>query len=91
MPRRVENARILLLDGDVQNERTKTDAEIRISDPSQMISFINKKTSDLNDKIQCVIDSGANVVFSRGGIDNLALNHFAENKAADVLEFAGEF
>jgi len=84
MPRRVENARILLLDGDVQNERTKTDAEIRISDPSQMISFIKKKTSDLNDKIQCVIDSGANVVFSRGGIDNLALNHFAENKILTV-------
>ena len=84
MPRMIENAKILLLDSDVQDERTKTDAEIRISDPSQMTSFIKKKTSNLLQKIQCVIESGANVVFSRGGIDNLALNHFAKNKMLTV-------
>jgi chaperonin GroEL (HSP60 family) len=84
MPRMIENAKILLLDSDVQDERTKTDAEIRISDPSQLTSFIKKKTSNLHHKIQCVIESGANVVFSRGGIDNLALNHFAENKMLTV-------
>ncbi|CAN5631002.1 thermosome subunit beta [soil metagenome] len=84
MPRMIENAKILLLDSDIQDERTKTDAEIRISDPSQMTSFIKKKTSNLLQKIQCVIESGANVVFSRGGIDNLALNHFAKNKMLTV-------
>ena len=84
MPRMIENAKILLLDSDVQDERTKTDAEIRISDPSQMTSFIKKKTSNLHQKIQCVIESGANVVFSRGGIDSLALNHFAKNKMLTV-------
>ncbi|MFZ0253496.1 MAG: TCP-1/cpn60 chaperonin family protein, partial [Nitrososphaeraceae archaeon] len=71
MPRIIENAKILLLDGDIQDERTKTDAEIRISDPSQMTSFIKKKNSNLLQKIQYVIESGANVVFSRGGIDSL--------------------
>ncbi|MDW0275817.1 MAG: TCP-1/cpn60 chaperonin family protein, partial [Nitrososphaeraceae archaeon] len=35
-------------------------------------------------KIQYVIESGANVVFSRGGIDSLALNHFAKNKIITV-------
>ena len=84
MPRIIENAKILLLDSDIQDERTKTDAEIRISDPSQMTSFIKKKTSNLLQKIQYVIESGANVVFSRGGIDNLALNHFAKNKMLTV-------
>lgn len=84
MPRIIENAKILLLDSDVQDERTKTDAEIRISDPSQMTSFIKKKNSNLLQKIQYVIESGANVVFSRGGIDSLALNHFAKNKMLTV-------
>ena len=84
MPRIIENAKILLLDSDIQDERTKTDAEIRISDPSQMTSFIKKKTSNLLQKIQYVIESGANVVFSRGGIDSLALNHFAKNKMLTV-------
>jgi len=84
MPRIIENAKILLLDSDIQDERTKTDAEIRISNPSQMTSFIKKKNSNLLQKIQYVIESGANVVFSRGGIDSLALNHFAKNKMLTV-------
>src|SRR6187200_972590 len=84
MPRIIENAKILLLDSDIQDDRTKTEAEIRISDPSQMTAFIKKKNSNLLQKIQYVIESGANVIFSRGGIDSLALNHFAKNKMLTV-------
>lgn len=84
MPRIIENARILLLDNDIQDERTKTDAEIRISDPTEVTHFLDNKTRNLVQKIQCVIKSGANVIFSRGGIDPLALNHFAKNRILTV-------
>jgi archaeal chaperonin len=79
MPRIMENAKILLVESDIQDERTKTDAEIRISAPSEVTLFLNNKTRYLLQKIECVIQSGANVIFSRGGIDPLALNHFAKN------------
>jgi archaeal chaperonin len=84
MPKLIENARILLLDNDIQEERTKTDAEIRISDPREIKQFLSSKTSNLLQKIQYVIESGANVVFSRGGIDPLALNHFSKNRILTV-------
>jgi len=84
MPRIIENARILLLDNDIQEERTKTDAEIRISDPTEVTHFLDNKTRNLVQKIQFVIKSGANVIFSRGGIDPLALNHFAKNRILTV-------
>lgn len=84
MPRIIENAQILLLDNDIQDERTKTDAEIRISDPTEVTHFLDNKTRNLVQKIQCVIKSGANVIFSRGGIDPLALNHFAKNRILTV-------
>ena len=84
MPKFVENAKILLLDNDIQDERTKTDAEIRISDPGEMAQFLDSKTRNLLQKIQCVIESGANVIFSRGGIDPLALNHFSKNMMLTV-------
>jgi archaeal chaperonin len=84
MPRIIKNAQILLLDNDIQDERTKTDAEIRISDPTEVIHFLDNKTRNLVQKIQCVIKSGANVIFSRGGIDPLALNHFAKNRILTV-------
>ena len=84
MPRIIENAQILLLDNDIQDERTKTDAEIRISDPTEVTHLLDNKTRNLVQKIQCVIKSGANVIFSRGGIDPLALNHFAKNRILTV-------
>ncbi len=84
MPRIIENAQILLLDNDIQDERTKTDAEIRISDPTEVTHFLDNKTRNLVQKIQCVIKSGANVIFSRGGIDPRALNHFAKNRILTV-------
>jgi len=84
MPKLIENARILLLDNDIQDERTKTDAEIRISDPREITQFLSSKTGNLLQKIQYVIESGANVVFCRGGIDPLALNHFSKNRILTV-------
>ena len=57
MPKFVENAKILLLDNDIQDERTKTD-EIRISDPGEMAQFLDSKTRNLLQKIQYVIESG---------------------------------
>jgi archaeal chaperonin len=84
MPRIIKNAQILLLDSDIQDGRTKTDAEIRISDPTQVTHFFDNKTRNLVQKIQCLIKSGANVIFSRGGIDPLALNHFAKNRILTV-------
>lgn len=84
MPRIIENAQILLLDNDIQDERTKTDAEIKISDPTEVTHFLDNKTRNLVQKIQCVIKSGANVIFSRGGIDPHALNHFAKNRILTV-------
>src|SRR5438093_10515797 len=84
MPRIIKNAQILLLDNDIEDVRTKTDAEIRISDPTEVTHFLENKTRDLVQKIQCVIKSGANVIFSRGGIDPLALNHFGKNRILTV-------
>jgi archaeal chaperonin len=84
MPRIIKSAQILLLDNDIQDVRTKTDAEIRITDPTEVTHFFDNKTRNLVQKIQSLIKSGANVIFSRGGIDPLALNHFAKNRILTV-------
>ena len=78
MPRMIENACILLIDTDLADERTKTDAEIRISSPHDYKLFLDRRTQNILEKVQYVIDSGANVVFSQGGIDSLAQNYFAK-------------
>ena len=72
MPKEIEDAHILLLDDDLEGKRTRTDAEIRISLPAQVRAYIDSQALDLRHKVQAVIDSGANVVIARGGINMLA-------------------
>jgi len=72
MAKEIRDARILLLDDDLEGKRTRTDAEIRISLPAQVKAYIDAQALDLRGKVQAVIDSGANVVISRGGINMLA-------------------
>ncbi|MGA9744475.1 MAG: thermosome subunit alpha [Nitrososphaeraceae archaeon] len=78
MPHIVENARVLLLDIDIENEQTKADAQISISVPNDLGRFLEYGTNNTLQKIQYVADSGANVIFSRGGISPLAQNYFAK-------------
>jgi chaperonin GroEL (HSP60 family) len=78
MPRMIENACILLIDTDLEDERTKSDAEIGISSAHDFRLFLDRRNQNLLHKVQNVIDSGANVVFSRGGINSLAQNYFAK-------------
>jgi chaperonin GroEL (HSP60 family) len=72
MPRSVENARIMLIDDELEGKRTRTDAEIRITSPDQIKSYSDAQTLMIKSKVQHIIDSGANAVFSRKGINTLA-------------------
>ena len=47
MPKRVENAKIALLNCPLEVEKTEFSAEIRIRDPSQMKAFLDQETSIL--------------------------------------------
>ncbi|MGI0020835.1 MAG: TCP-1/cpn60 chaperonin family protein, partial [Nitrososphaera sp.] len=51
---------------------TRTDAEIGISLPSQIRAFLDAQSFELRQKVQRIIDSGANVVISQAGINTLA-------------------
>lgn len=72
MPRAVESARIMLINDELEGKRTRTDAEIRITSPDQIKSYSDAQTLMIKSKVQHIIDSGANVVFSRKGINTLA-------------------
>jgi chaperonin GroEL (HSP60 family) len=77
MPKSIENARILLIDDDLEAQYTKTQAEINVSSPEQYKLFVDVQSVDIMQKVQKVIDCGANVVICRNGISLLARTHFA--------------
>ena len=72
MPKIIDNARILLLDEDLESRTTRTDSQITANSPNQMMLFRNVERDIVRNKVQNVIDSGANVIISRKGIDSLA-------------------
>src|SRR5918997_3953674 len=78
MPRRIENAKILLINEDLEGKRTKTDAEIRISSPDQIKAYFYKESLILRLKVQNIINSGTNVVISQKGINLLAQSYLAK-------------
>ena len=65
MPRLIEKAKILLINEELDNERTKTDAEIIINNPQEMQMYLSKENDHVKEKAQKIIDSGANVVISQ--------------------------
>lgn len=82
MPRSIEKAKILLINEELDNERTKTDAEITINTPQEMQAYISRENDTIKEKTQRIINSGANVVISQKGISRLALHYLSR---ADII------
>jgi len=78
MPKRVENAKIALVDTPLEVEKTEFNAEIRIRNPEQMKAFLDQETKILKDMVQKVKASGANVLFTQKGIDDMAQHFLAK-------------
>ncbi|MGC8652321.1 MAG: thermosome subunit beta [Candidatus Micrarchaeia archaeon] len=78
MPKAIENAKIALLDVALEIEKTETDARIEITSPDQMQAFIQQEETILRERVEKIKKSGANVVFTQKGIDDVALHFMAK-------------
>jgi thermosome len=79
MPKRVENAKIALLDTSLEIEKTEFDAKINIESPEQMDAFLRQEEAMLRDMVEKLAALGANVVLCQKGIDDMA-QHFLARK-----------
>ncbi len=78
MPKKIENAKIALLDCPLEIEKTEFSAEIRIRDPTQMKAFLDQETQMLKEMVEKIKAAGANVVFCQKGIDDMAQHFLAK-------------
>jgi len=79
MPKRVERAKIALLDCPLEIEKTEFDAKINIESPEQMEGFLKQEEDMLRDMVEKVAKTGANVLLCEKGIDDMA-QHFLARK-----------
>jgi len=79
MPKRVENAKIALLNCPLEIEKTEFDAKINIESPEQMEAFLKEEERMLQEMVDKISVVGANVVICQKGIDDAA-QHFLARK-----------
>jgi thermosome len=79
MPKRVENAKIVLLDTALEVEKTEFDAKINIENPEQMEAFLQQEETMIKNMVEKLVSQDANVILCQKGIDDLA-QHFLARK-----------
>jgi chaperonin GroEL (HSP60 family) len=78
MPKKIERAKIALLDSALEIEKTEISAEIRIRDPNQMKAFLDQENKMLQEMVEKIKASGANVVLCQKGVDDMAQHFLAK-------------
>ncbi|MDD4254163.1 MAG: thermosome subunit alpha [Methanofollis sp.] len=78
MPKKVEDAKILLLNAAVEFKKTEVDAEINITSPDQLQMFLDEEERMIRNIVDKIVASGANVLFCQKGIDDIAQHYLAK-------------
>ena len=78
MPKKITDARILLINEALEIKKTEVDAEISIKSPDQLQLFLDQEEQMIHDMVTKVINSGANVLFVQKGIDDIAQHYLAK-------------
>jgi len=77
MPKRIENAKIAVINSPLEIEKTEFDAKININSPDQMQKFIDEENKMLKAMVDKVMAAGANVLLCQKGVDDIAQHYLA--------------
>jgi len=78
MPTEIKEAKIALLDSSLEIEKTETDAQIQITSPEQLKSFLDQEENILKEMSDVIAKSGATVLFCQKGVDDVAQHYLAK-------------
>ena len=78
MPKKIQNAKIALVDSALEIKSTEVDAKIQISDPEQLQAFLDQEEKMLKNMVDKIVASGANVLFCQKGIDDVAQHYLSK-------------
>ncbi|KAJ5194973.1 T-complex protein 1 subunit alpha [Penicillium cinerascens] len=84
MKTRVTDAKIACLDMNLQKERMKLGVQITVSDPDQLEKIREREAGIVLERVDMILKSGANVVLTTKGIDDMVLKAFVERGAMAV-------
>jgi len=86
----IKQAKIACLDMNLQKTRMALGVHIQIDDPSQLEAIRAQESKITLDRVRKILATGANVVLTTKGIDDLCLKLFVEAGAMAVRRVARE-
>jgi archaeal chaperonin len=78
MPTSVEDASVLLVNEPIEVEEANADTNVSIDSPDQLQQFLDQEEKQLKQKVEQIVETGADVVFCQKGIDDLAQHYLAK-------------
>jgi chaperonin GroEL (HSP60 family) len=78
MPKRVENAKIAVLDCPLEIEKPEWSTKITVSSPDQIKAFLDEEAKILKSYVDKLKELGVNVVICQKGIDEIAQHFLAK-------------
>ncbi|OJJ51188.1 hypothetical protein ASPZODRAFT_148513 [Penicilliopsis zonata CBS 506.65] len=84
MKTRITDAKIACLDMNLQKERMKLGVQITIDDPEQLEKIRERESGIVIERVEMILKSGANVILTTKGIDDMVLKLFVERGAMAV-------
>ena len=84
MPKRVDKAKIALINSALEIEKTEFDAKLNITSPKQMKRFLDEENSMLKSMVDKITTAGANVVICQKGIDDIAQHYLAKSSILTI-------
>jgi thermosome len=87
MPKRIEKAKIALIDASLEIEKTEYDSKLNIESPDQVEAFLNQEENMLKAMADKLVAAGANVVICQKGIDDM-VQYFLTKKGVAAIRRA---
>ncbi|KAE9970971.1 hypothetical protein EG328_005943 [Venturia inaequalis] len=84
MKTRIANAKIACLDMNLQKERMKLGVHITIDDPAQLEKIRERESTLVMERVDLILNAGANVILTTKGIDELCMKMLIERGAMGV-------
>jgi len=89
-PKKFKDAKIIILNVELELKSEKENSELRISNPEDFQSFVDAEWKIINKKLENIVNSGANIVLSKLPIGDLATQYFADRNVFCAGRVAAE-
>jgi len=84
MPKSMKNAKIACIDFSLQKSKMKLGVQVVVDDPEKLDAIRQREADITKEKIEMILSSGANVILTTGGIDDMCLKYFVDAGALAV-------